>query len=115
MDTSSYILFSYLLKSALQEVQGCLGFQDIVGLDGAGLDGSWQCGLDVGGRGSDEELVFTLGNYPCRGGFVERGKVSSLHAELHSLTLTGLQVFVWAKAFNSLTGLLAALESGAAT
>ena len=69
-----------------------MGFQDIVGLGGAGLDGSRQCSLDVSRRGTYEELVFTLGDHPCRGGFVERGEVSSLHFHLDGLALTGLQV-----------------------
>ena len=54
------------------------------------FDGSREGGLYVSSRGSDEELVFTIGDNPSRSSFVEGSQLVSGDAQCESLVLARL-------------------------
>ena len=89
-----------------------MGFEDVVGLGLLGLDRSRQGGLDVLGRGCHEELIFALGNYPCRCCLVERSQVGRLHGECQRLALTSLQGLGLGKGLEFLGGFVGCLGIG---
>ncbi len=76
------------------------------------LDGSREGGLNVGSRGSDEELVFTLGDNPCRGCLVERSQLVGGDAQCEGLVLARLQTLCLGESLQLLGGLVGSLRVG---